>query len=218
VREALQTEDGPAAALIIPAKPVQCVNRGAAVWGLYPNAFITSRVAKMTIAVSLCERYSPELHDPVPHPSYVITNSTGTWVDNVLVPLVQLGDDVPVSHSVQQEVSPVRDGQTTVNFVLFRLDTRMPPLQAGAPRTYVITDEVAQRAPPALIAKHVREAAAVSRLTVNVGGGMIASTRATVSLFFGKTEISAEAYSKQTGDRRNVTIDWSGGGLRASGA
>jgi hypothetical protein len=34
VREALVTEDGVAAALIIPAKPVQCVNRGAAVWGL----------------------------------------------------------------------------------------------------------------------------------------------------------------------------------------
>jgi hypothetical protein len=43
VREALMTDDGPAALLMIPAKPVQCVNRGAAVWGLYPNSFITSR-------------------------------------------------------------------------------------------------------------------------------------------------------------------------------
>jgi hypothetical protein len=43
VREALETESGPAAALIVPGKPVQCVNRGAAVWGLYPKAFIASR-------------------------------------------------------------------------------------------------------------------------------------------------------------------------------
>lgn len=116
VREALATDDGYAAALIIPAKPVQCVNRGAAVWGLYPNSFITSRIARMTLAVALCERYDPRVHDPVPHPEYVITNSTGQWVDRVLVPLLQLGDDVPVSHSVEQEVAPVRDGQSTVNF------------------------------------------------------------------------------------------------------
>ena len=118
VREALATDDGYAATLIIPAKPVQCVNRGAAVWGLYPNSFITSRISRMTIAVALCERYNPAVHDPVPHPNYVITNATGQWVDNVLVPLVQLGDEIPVSHSVQQEVSPVRDGQVTVNFKL----------------------------------------------------------------------------------------------------
>jgi len=50
VREALETENGPAAHLIVPGKPVQCVNRGAAVWGLYPKAFISSRVAKYTYA------------------------------------------------------------------------------------------------------------------------------------------------------------------------
>jgi len=120
VRDALATEDGGlAAALIVPAKPVQCVNRGAAVWGLYPSSFITSRVAKATFAVALCERYSPALHDPVPHPSYIITNSTGKWVDNVLVPLIQLNDDVPVDHVASTEVNPVRDGQEWVNFVRF---------------------------------------------------------------------------------------------------
>lgn len=104
VREALLTDEGTlAAALIVPAKPVQCVNRGAAVWGLYPSSFITSRVAKMTIAVSLCERYNPALHNPLPHPSYLITNSTGQWVDNVLVPLIQLNEDIPVDHVSGQE-------------------------------------------------------------------------------------------------------------------
>ena len=116
VREALQTEDGLAATLIIPAKPVQCVNRGAAVWGLYPSSFISSRVSKMTVGVSLCERYNSAVHDPIPHESYLIRNSSGTWVDNVLVPLIQLNDDIPVDHVVGQEVMPLRDGQTTVNF------------------------------------------------------------------------------------------------------
>ena len=82
----------------------------------------------MTIAVSLCERYDPRVHDPVPHPSYVISNASGQWVDNVLVPLVQLGDDIPVSKSVEQEVSPVRDGQSTVNFKV-RADAPRLPLR-----------------------------------------------------------------------------------------
>jgi hypothetical protein len=85
VREALLTEDGPIATLIIPAKPVQCVNRGAAVWGLYPSTFITSRIAMATFAVSLCERYNPAVHNPLPHDSYLIENKEGKWVDNVLV-------------------------------------------------------------------------------------------------------------------------------------
>jgi hypothetical protein len=217
VRDALQTDSGPAAALIIPAKPVQCVNRGAAVWGLYPNTFITSRVSRMTIAVALCERYNPAVHDPVPHPSYVITNATGTWVDNVLVPLVQLGDDVPVAHSVEQEVSPVRDGQATVNFALYRLERRMAPCTSAVPRTYVITDVVAKAAPAHLLAAHVPYSSAIARLSVNVGGGASASTRASVSLFFGRTELTADAHSKMTGDRRKVTIDWTGAAaLRAS--
>ena len=116
VREALQTEDGLAATLLIPAKPVQCVNRGAAVWGLYPSSFISSRVSKMTVAVSLCERYNPAVHDPIPHESYLVTNSQGMWVDNVLVPLIQLNDDIPVDHVVGQEVCPLKDGQMVVNF------------------------------------------------------------------------------------------------------
>jgi hypothetical protein len=116
VREALQTEDGLAATLMIPAKPVQCVNRGAAVWGLYPSSFISSRVSKMTVAVSLCERYNPAVHDPIPHESYLVTNSSGMWVDNVLVPLIQLNDDIPVDFVVGQEVCPLRDGQNVVNF------------------------------------------------------------------------------------------------------
>jgi len=218
VRDALQTDDGPAAALIIPAKPVQCVNRGAAVWGLYPNSFITSRVSKMTIAVSLCERYNPAVHDPVPHPSYVIDNASGRWVDNVLVPLVQLGDDVPVAHVVEQEVSPVRDGQATVNFALYRLDRRMAPISGGAPRTYVVTEAVARAAPPHLVAAHVPESAAIAKLSVSVGGGASAATRASVSLFFGRTELTADAHSKSTGDRRKVQIDWNAAAtLRAPG-
>ena len=116
VREALQTEDGLAATLMIPAKPVQCVNRGAAVWGLYPSSFISSRVSKMTVAVSLCERYNPAVHDPIPHESYLVTNASGMWVDNVLVPLIQLHDDIPVDFVVGQEVCPLRDGQSVVNF------------------------------------------------------------------------------------------------------
>lgn len=218
VREALQTEDGLAAELLIPAKPVQCVNRGSAVWGLYPNSFITSRISKYTLAVSLCERYNPALHDPVPHPSYLVINSSGTWVDNVLVPLVQKNDDVAVEYKCDQEVAPVRDGQTTVNFVLYRTARRLPPIAPGVRRTYVITDAVAKAAPPRLLEAHVPESAAVAKLSVLTGGGPAASTRATLSLFFGRTEIQAIAVSKSTGDRRKVAISFdAGAAMRAGG-
>ncbi len=251
VREALQTDEGPAATLIIPAKPVQCVNRGAAVWGLFPNSFISSRIAKMTIAVALCERYNPMVHDPVPHTSYIIQNSSGTWVDNVLVPLVRKGDEVPVDHIVEQEVSPVRDGQGTVNFILYRIvrgmaippprhththmpaasprrltpfppphtpthhplqDRRLPDLTPTQPRTYVITEAIAHTISPALLTMHVPRSAAEATLTVITGSGSAASTRASCALFFGKTEITANATSKTTGDRKKVVIKWSGGG------
>lgn len=186
VRDALTTESGAMAAhLIIPAKPVQCVNRGAAVWGLYPNSFIVSRVSKYTLAVALCERYNPVLHDPVPHPSYLIVNSSGTWVNNVLVPLVQRNDNVPVDMEVTQEVAPVRDGQTNVNFVLYKVDRRLPPMGPATARTFVITKTVADAAPPRMLEAHVPESAGVATVSVLVGGGASINTRATLSLFFG---------------------------------
>ena len=142
------------------------------------------------------------------------------WVDNVLVPLIQLNDDIPVDHVVGQEVCPVRDGQQVVNFTLYRLSRRLPPVQAGVPRTYVITEPVAKLLPPALTRDHVPASAAAAKLNVNVGGGEAALARASVSLFFGRTEVNAVAHSITTGDRRKVTINWdanaTGGDLRAS--
>ena len=43
---------------------------------------------------------------------------------------------------------------------------------------------------------------------VRAEGGASAATRASVSLFFGRTELTADAHSKSTGDRRKVQIDW----------
>ena len=45
-------------------------------------------MATATFAVSLCERYSAAVHEPLPHASYRIENSQGSWVDNVLVCVV----------------------------------------------------------------------------------------------------------------------------------
>lgn len=93
----------------------------------------------------------------------------------------------------------------------------MEPITSSARRTYVITDDVARTAPAHLVASHVRESSTVANLMVNVGGGRSADTRATVSLFFGRTEITAKAVSKTTGDSRNVVIDWDrGAGMRVN--
>ncbi len=208
VREALQTDAGPAATLVVAAKPVQCVNRGAAVWGLYPNSFISSRVAKMTIAVSLCERYNPAVHDPVPHPSYMINTPEGVYVENVLLALVQRNDDVGTSEVRETEVSPVRDAQGTVLFKLYRVDRRLPPHTVDTPRTYLITARAAEGVPKHLAALHVPESALVGHVTVNTGAGPASQSRAKLSLFFGRTEIKALAHSRTTGDSRQVSIQW----------
>jgi len=53
VRAALQFEDGTCLAeLVVPNKPVQVVNRGSALWGLYPS-IVSSRISKYTYAVDL---------------------------------------------------------------------------------------------------------------------------------------------------------------------
>ena len=208
VRDALLTDDGPAATLIIPAKPVQCVNRGAAVWGLFPSSFIASRVAKCTIAVALCERYNPAVHDPVPHPSYMVHTPQGSYVDNVLVPLVQRNEDVGANEVRETEVSPVRDAQGSVLFKLFRVDRRLPPNTPDTPRVYLITSRVAEGVPAHQLSAHVPESAAIGRVNVQTGSGSALASRAKLSLYFGRTEIKAQAFSQTTGDSRQVSISW----------
>ena len=224
VREALKTENGYAATLVVAAKPVQCVNRGAAVWGLYPSSFISSRVAKCTIAVALCELYNPAVHDPVPHPSYMVHTPQGSYVDNVLVALVQKNEDVGTNEVRETEVCPVRDAQGTVLFKLFRMDRRLPPKTPDTPRVYLITSRVAEDLPEHAITAHVTESAAVGRVLVQTGLGRAADSRAKLSLYFGRTEIKAQAFSQTTGDSRQVSISWDiaaaagGGGGGAGGS
>jgi hypothetical protein len=182
------------------------VNRGAAVWGLYPNSFISSRVAKMTIAVALCERYNPAVHDPVPHPSYVLNTPDGVYIDNVLLALVQRNDDVGSSEVRETEVSPVRDAQGTVLFKMYRVDRRLPPHTADTPRTYLITARAAEGVPKHLVAQHVPESALVGRVLVNTGAGLASQSRAKLSLYFGRTEVLAEARSSTTGEKKQVSI------------
>ena len=74
----------------------------------------------------------------------------------------------------------------------------------------MITEPVARAAPAHLLAAHVPDRTVVASLAVNVGGGRSADTRATVSLFFGRTELSASAVSKQTGDERKVSLNFEG--------
>jgi hypothetical protein len=76
------------------------------------------------------------------------------------------------------------------------------------PRTYVITDAVAKVLPAAMVREHVLASASSAKLSVNVGGGEAAMARASVSLLFGRTEVTAMAHSITTGDRKKVSINW----------
>lgn len=217
VREALETENGPAAHLIVPGKPVQCVNRGAAVWGLYPKAFISSRVAKHTYAVLLNETYRPAVHDPVPHPSYFFINDSGTQVRNILVPLVQRNDDVAVDHSVTRNVVPSQDSQTDISFRIFRLDRRIGEVNDSSKRTYLLDDVVLSELPNRMKQLHVSNTSPAAAINVNIGSrGSRLDREASLQIFFGRSEIGVVASSRTTGETKRATITWDGSGTLAA--
>lgn len=126
------------AKLVVPNKPVQVVNRGSALWGLYPTHFITSRISKSTYAVELIEPYDPVLHDPLPSQSYLMRNASGVFCKHVLVPLVQRGDIVSLDGAVKQEALPISASQRNITFSLYRLNCRLPPMNHYVKRALVI--------------------------------------------------------------------------------
>ena len=138
------------AELIVPHKPVQVVNRGSALWGLYPQAFIKTRVSRYTYAVSLAEAYTAALHDPLPAPSYLFRRGDNqAFATNVLVPLVQRGDELPIDFSVEREAHPLSKSQVTATFDVFRLKHRLPPMELGLRRCFVLMDGMDEPSPEA---------------------------------------------------------------------
>ena len=113
-----------------------------------------------------------------------------------------------VDFCAEQVVSPVREGQPTVEFKLFRLPVRLPALDARTRRSFVLVGG-AQRPAGASSSHCVPEADVAAKLCISVGGGSMASTRATCSLYFGRTEVLAEARSSTTGEKKQVSIQWS---------
>ncbi len=112
-----------------------------------------------------------------------------------------------VDFCAEQVVSPVREGQSTVEFKLFRLPARLPALDARTQRSFVLVGGAQRPAGPAS-ALHVPEAAVAAKLSISVGGGSMASTRAMLNLYFGRTEVLAEARSSTTGEKKQVSIQW----------
>jgi hypothetical protein len=151
------------AKLVVPNKPVQVVNRGSALWGLYPTHFITSRISKSTYAVELIEPYDPVLHDPLPSQSYLMTNGAGVFCKHVLVPLVQRGDIVSLDGAVKQEALPISVNQRNITFSLYRLNCRLPPMNHYVKRALVIEQ--------GLIDPPVSSRMIVNKPTPYVGGG-----------------------------------------------
>jgi hypothetical protein len=148
------------AELIVPNKPVQVVNRGSALWGLYPQAFIQTRVSRYTYAIGLAEEYIAALHEPLPAPSYLYRRPDGrAFSTDVLVPLVQRGDVLPIDFSVEREAFPLSSTQATAKFDLYRLKQRLPPLELGLRRCFVLKDGMAV---PSVEARTVRRPAGAS--------------------------------------------------------
>ncbi len=175
-------------------------------------------VAKYTYAVLLNESYRPAVHDPVPHPSCFFTNDSGIQVRNILVPLVQRNDDVAVDHSVGRSVVPSHDTQTDISFRIYRLDRRICEVSDGSKRTYLIDDELAATLPPRMQQLHVSGVQPVATVNVAIGGrGTRIDREATMQMFFGRTEISVVASSRNTGETKKANISWDGSGSLGGG-
>ena len=168
------------AELIVPHKPVQVVNRGSALWGLYPTAFIKTRVSRYTYAIALAESYSAALHDPLPAQSYLFRRADGqAFSTNVLVPLVQRGDVLPLDFSVEREAYPLSKAQLTATFDLYRLKHRLPPMDLGLRRSFVLKNEMEE---PSVEARTVRRPA---------GGASAASSSSSSSSSMSSSTASA---------------------------
>ena len=170
------------AKLVVPNKPVQVVNRGSALWGLYPTHFITSRISKSTYAVELIEPYDPSLHDPLPSQSYLMRNSSGVFCKHVLVPLVQRGDIVSLDGAVKQDALPISASQRNITFSLYRLNCRLPPMNHYVKRALVIEDGLND--PPVSARKIVNKPApaSVAASSAKANNGLFGSISASIGV------------------------------------
>lgn len=152
----------------------------------------------------------------VPHPSCFFTNASGVQIKNVLVPLVQRNDELPVDSSATQAAIPALDSQTDCSFRIYRLDRRIGALDAYSKRTYLIDDDVVADLPPRLLEPHVHGVQPVAVIDVFTGSkGARVDRVADLSLFFGRTEISVTAVSRSTGKKTSASIKWEGSGQLA---
>jgi molecular chaperone DnaK (HSP70) len=116
---------GPRPRLVTPVNPVRLVVEGAALWGLFPNVFITSRKMQHSYAVVMAKPLDSSC-EPLPggasgRHKYIRNTDRGvSYVDNVLMPLIQKDKEVKVDETVKESLVPVDDSQTEIALQICR--------------------------------------------------------------------------------------------------
>lgn len=191
------------AQVIIPQRPQQVVNKGAAQFGLYGNAFISSRKARMTYCVRIAEEWDPVRHRGFEALRFTVEGDPTPYCAAVLDPLVVKGTDVSVDKPVQRDgLAPMERSQHTVSVRIYAIDAEI----AEGAQPFVV-----QRSDVAHVPGAIPESAKVCDVEVRV-----ADSDATpmddrivdVSLFFGRSEITATALARNTGDSKTATINY----------
>jgi hypothetical protein len=146
--------------------------------------------------VEVAEEFDPALHD-ASWPSLLTVD--GEKLVTVLMPLVHKGASVPVDHRASMpRVMPQDVGHRYVEFGIYRTDLELPPRDARR-RRVIVGDAPGQVARNAL----------ASKIEVDVGlQGRVEARECTLEVSFGRTEVTARAFSARTKDVRFATIKY----------
>jgi hypothetical protein len=144
-------------------------------------------------------------------------NDGGTQVKNILVPLAQRGDEVPVDHAVSRKVLPSHDHQTDISFKVYRLDRRICEVSETTKRTFLLDDSIADDVSAKVRDLHVAGLSPAATVDVNIGKkGSRLDREAKVEIYFGRTEVSVTASSRIPGEIKRASIRWDGSGVLAA--
>jgi hypothetical protein len=103
--------------------PGFCVNKGAALFGLYPSAFITERVVRYAYGVVMAPAFSAKVHNPITK----VVHDGKEYADNFLQVLAKVGSRVKLNESVKAGgFQPVTETATRISFPIWRHATNIP--------------------------------------------------------------------------------------------
>ncbi len=179
LQQRLREAVGDRARIVIPAEPGAAVVLGAVLYGLGPEQ-IAHRRSRYTYGIRILAPFQPSVD---PEARKVSKGESGDWCER-FCPFVEQGQLIGVDHKVDYLFEPLRLGQEQATFKFYAVDGPAPTYFEGK---MTPVDELTIPIP---------EEARHRKLTIKV------------SLYFGRTEIAAEATDSLTGESLIRMLDF----------